>query len=32
MTDRILVMRNGRFSAEFGAGEASQEQLLKSAS
>ncbi len=32
MADRILVMRAGRVSAEYGRGEATQEQLLKSAS
>ncbi len=32
MADRILVMRTGRFVAEFGRGEASQETLLRSAS
>ena len=32
MADRILVMREGRFTAEFKKGEATQEQLLRSAS
>ncbi len=32
MADRILVMRGGRFSAEFTAGEATQEKLLRAAS
>ena len=32
MADRILVMRNGRFTAEYQYGEATQEMLLKSAS
>jgi ribose transport system ATP-binding protein len=32
MADRILVMRDGRFTAEMAAGEATQEKLLKSAS
>ncbi len=32
MADRILVMRNGRFTAEYKYGEATQEMLLKSAS
>ncbi len=31
MSDRILVMRDGRISAEFGPGEASQEGLLAAA-
>lgn len=32
MADRILVMRAGRFVAEYGGGEATQEMLLQSAS
>jgi ribose transport system ATP-binding protein len=32
MADRILVMRGGRFTAEFAAGEATQEKLLRYAS
>ena len=32
MADRILVMRAGRFTAEYGRGQATQEQLLRSAS
>jgi ABC-type sugar transport system ATPase subunit len=32
MADRILVLRGGRISAEFAAGQATQEQLLRSAS
>jgi len=32
MADRILVMRQGRFTAEYAYGEATQELLLKSAS
>ncbi len=32
MADRILVMKDGRFTREFATGEASQEELLKSAS
>ncbi len=32
MADRILVMRAGRITAEFAAGEATQEKLLRSAS
>jgi ribose transport system ATP-binding protein len=32
MADRILVMRGGRFTAEFSAGEATQEKLLRYAS
>jgi len=32
MADRILVMRAGRFTAEFQTGEATQEKLLQSAS
>ena len=32
MADRILVMRNGEFTAEYTYGEATQEMLLKSAS
>jgi ribose transport system ATP-binding protein len=32
MADRILVMRAGRFTAEYKAGNVSQEQLLRSAS
>jgi ABC-type sugar transport system ATPase subunit len=32
MADRILVMRDGEFTAEFQRGEATQEMLLKSAS
>jgi len=32
MADRILVMRQGRFTAEYAYGEATQEMLLKSAS
>lgn len=32
MADRILVMRNGEFTAEYQHGEATQEMLLKSAS
>jgi ribose transport system ATP-binding protein len=32
MADRILVMRDGRFTAEFAAGEATQEKLLRCAS
>jgi ribose transport system ATP-binding protein len=32
MADRILVMRNGRFSAEYKVGEVSQETILRSAS
>ncbi len=32
MADRILVMRGGRFTGEFGAGEATQELLLRAAS
>lgn len=32
MADRILVMREGRFSGEYHAGEATQEHLLRSAS
>jgi ABC-type sugar transport system ATPase subunit len=32
MADRILVMRGGQFTAEYQAGEATQEQLLRSAS
>lgn len=32
MADRILVMKEGRFTEEFKAGEVTQEQLLKSAS
>jgi ABC-type sugar transport system ATPase subunit len=32
MADRILVMRNGEFTAEYKRGEATQELLLKSAS
>ncbi len=32
MADRILVMRAGRFTAEFAAGEATQEKLLRAAS
>lgn len=32
MTDRILVLRQGRISAEYKRGEASQEDLLRSAS
>jgi ABC-type sugar transport system ATPase subunit len=32
MADRILVMRRGRFTAEFPAAEATQEKLLRAAS
>jgi len=32
MADRILVMRGGRITAEFAAGEATQEKLLRAAS
>ncbi|MGA2765374.1 MAG: sugar ABC transporter ATP-binding protein [Spirochaetia bacterium] len=32
MADRILVMRGGRFTAEFARGEATQEKLLRAAS
>lgn len=32
LSDRILVMRGGRFTAEYAAGTATQEQLLRSAS
>lgn len=32
MADRILVMRSGEFTAEFGRGEASQERILRAAS
>jgi ABC-type sugar transport system ATPase subunit len=32
MADRTLVMRGGRFTAEYQRGEATQELLLKSAS
>jgi ribose transport system ATP-binding protein len=32
MADRILVMKDGRFTAEYPAGEATQEQLLLGAS
>jgi ribose transport system ATP-binding protein len=32
MADRIIVMRGGRFTAEFAAGEATQEKLLRYAS
>lgn len=32
MADRILVMRNGRFTAEYRSDEVTQEQLLRSAS
>lgn len=32
MADRILVMRNGQFTAEYRQGQATQEQLLQSAS
>jgi ABC-type sugar transport system ATPase subunit len=32
MADRILVMRAGRFTAQYRAGEVTQEQLLQSAS
>jgi len=32
MADRILVLRAGRFTAEFNAGEATQEKLLRNAS
>jgi ABC-type sugar transport system ATPase subunit len=32
MADRILVMRGGQFTAEYKAGEVTQEQLLRSAS
>jgi ABC-type sugar transport system ATPase subunit len=32
MADRILVMRGGRFTGEFVAGQATQEQLLRNAS
>lgn len=32
MADRILVMKDGRFTREFASGEASQEELLRSAS
>jgi ribose transport system ATP-binding protein len=32
MADRILVMRAGCFTAEYGRGQATQEQLLRSAS
>jgi ribose transport system ATP-binding protein len=32
MADRILVMRAGRFTAEYQQGQASQEELLRSAS
>ena len=32
MADRILVIREGRFTAEYAYGEATQEMLLKSAS
>ncbi len=32
MADRILVMRGGQVTAEFSAGEATQEKLLRSAS
>jgi ABC-type sugar transport system ATPase subunit len=32
MADRILVMKGGRFTAEYQAGEVTQEQLLSSAS
>jgi ribose transport system ATP-binding protein len=32
MADRILVMREGTFSGEYQAGEATQEHLLRSAS
>ena len=32
MADRILVMKEGRFTSEYQAGEATQEQLMRSAS
>jgi ribose transport system ATP-binding protein len=32
MADRVFVMRAGRFTAEYKAGEATQEKLLRSAS
>jgi ABC-type sugar transport system ATPase subunit len=32
MADRILVMKDGQFTAEYEAGEATQEQLLLDAS
>jgi ABC-type sugar transport system ATPase subunit len=32
MADRILVMRDGQFTAEYKASEATQEHLLRSAS
>ena len=32
MADRIIVMRDGKFSAEFDSKEATQEKLLRSAS
>jgi ABC-type sugar transport system ATPase subunit len=32
MADRILVLRGGRITAEFAAGQATQELLLRSAS